>query len=287
MRSVVVDMTGYDWEGDEPLNRPMSETIIYEMHVGGFTKSPTSGVEHPGTFAGVIEKIPYLKELGVTAVELLPVFEFDETEVCGDQPDHRPAAASTSGATARSASSRPQSGYCVEPEEGSHISEFRDMVKALHKAGIEVILDVVFNHTGEGNHQGPTISFRGLDNGIYYHLEPDDTQYYMDYSGCGNTVNCNHPIVEKFILDCLVFWVKEMHVDGFRFDEASILSRGEDGAPMDYPPVVWHIELPRRSPTRRSSPRRGTPAASTRSATSPATAGRSGTAASATTSAGS
>jgi isoamylase len=242
MRAVIVDGRAYDWEGDEPLRRPMNDTIVYEMHVRGFTKSPTSGVEHPGTFSGVIDKIPYLQELGVTAVELLPVFAFDEREVRGINP--------LDGSELRNfwgydpyLHFAPQASYCVSPEEGSQITEFRDMVKALHKAGIEVILDVVFNHTGEGNHLGPTISFKGLENDAYYLLHPTERQYYMDYSGCGNTVNANHPIVEKFILDCLHYWVEEMHVDGFRFDEGSVLHRGGDGAPMEFPPVVWGIEL--------------------------------------------
>jgi isoamylase len=241
MRSVVIDAANYDWEGDRPLNRPMSELIVYELHVGGFTKSPSSGVKHPGTFAGVIEKIPYLKALGVTAVELLPVFEFDETEILRVLPDGTELTNywgySTLGFFA------PEAAYCMLPEQGKHLNEFRDMVKALHRAGIAVILDVVFNHSNEGNHLGPTINFKGFDNSIYYHLVPSDRQYYMDYSGCGNTINCNHPMVEKLIVECLEFWVREMHVDGFRFDEGSILTRGEDGAPMVHPPVVWHIEL--------------------------------------------
>ena len=242
MRSVVIDVNDYDWEGDKPLGRPMKDTIIYEMHVGGFTASPTSNVRNPGTYAGVIEKIPYLKSLGITAVELLPVCQFDHTEGLRTSPVDGSELCnywgySTVGFFA------PHHGYCVSPEAGNHLREFRDMVKALHKAGIEVILDIVFNHTSEGNHLGPTIHFRGLDNNIYYFLVPEDRQYYMDYSGCGNTMNCNHPITDNMILSSLQFWVREMHVDGFRFDEGSILARGEDSAPMAHPPAVWHIEL--------------------------------------------
>jgi glycogen operon protein len=240
MRSVVIDTSDYDWEGDRPLNHPMEDTIIYEMHVKGFTQSPSSGVKHPGTFAGIVEKIPYLKDLGVTAVELLPVFDFDETDVLRTV-DGRPLpnywGYSTMGFFA------PQSAYCVSPESGNHLREFRDMVKALHRAGIEVILDVVFNHTDEGNHLGPAFSFRGIDNRTYYFLVPWDLQCYMDFSGCGNTFNCNHPIAQKLIVECLRYWAREAHVDGFRFDEGSILARGEDGMPSVHPPVVWQIEL--------------------------------------------
>jgi glycogen operon protein len=240
MRSVVIDASGYDWEGDKPLNRPMEDSIIYEAHVRGFTQSPTSNVRHPGTFAGLSEKIPYLRDLGITAVELLPVFDFDQKAMLREV-DGKPLCNywgySTIGYFA------PQSSYCLEPEVGSHLREFRDLVKALHKAGIEVILDVVFNHTDEGNHQGPTYCFKGIDNRSYYLLVPWELQYYMDFSGCGNTFNCNHPIAQKLIIDCLRYWVRETHVDGFRFDEGSILSRGEDGAPAIHPPLVWQIEL--------------------------------------------
>jgi isoamylase len=242
LSSVVVDLKNYDWQGDRPLNRPMNETVIYEMHVRGFTQSPSSGAKNSGKYLGVIEKIPYLQELGVTAVELLPVFDFDETEITGVNPLTGQQLINYWGYSPIAFFS-PYDRYCVSPEEGNHINEFRDMVKALHRADIEVILDVVFNHTGEGNHQGPTISFRGLDNGTYYHLEPYDKQYYTNLTGCGNTFNCNHPVVEKFIGECLLFWVRELHVDGFRFDLASILSRGQGGVPLDNPPVLWHIEL--------------------------------------------
>ena len=242
MRSVVIDLNDYDWKGDKPINRPMKDTVIYEMHVGGFTASPTSGVSNPGTYAGVIEKIPYLKSLGVTAVELMPVCQFDHTEGRRTSPIDGRDLMNFWGYSTVSFFA-PHHGYCVDAEIGSHVREFRDMVRALHKAGIEVILDIVFNHTSEGNHLGPTIHYRGLDNDVYYFLVNDDKQYYMDYSGCGNTVNCNHPVTDHMILSSLQFWVKEMHVDGFRFDEGSILARGEDGAPMGHPPAIWHIEL--------------------------------------------
>ena len=241
MRSIVVDTSNYDWEGDKPLNHPLNESVIYEMHVRGFTRSPDSGCRYPGTFAGVIEKIPYLKQLGVTAVELLPVFDFDETEVKQIGPDGKPLP-NFWGYDPFSYFC-PQSLYCVSPTAGKHLTEFRDMVKALHKADIEVILDVVFNHTSEGNENGPVINFKGLANSTYYLLSEQDKQYYMNYSGCGNTVNANHPITEKLIIDALHFWVREMHVDGFRFDEAVILTRDSRGEPMIYPPVIWQIEL--------------------------------------------
>ncbi len=240
LRCSVIDVDDYDWEGDRPLNRPLSETVLYEMHVRGFTRSETSEVEHPGTYAGVIEKIPYLQSLGVTAVELLPVFEFDETEELR-RVDGEPLRNYWGYSTMSYFS--PHSGYCVDPHRSAHVREFRDMVKALHAAGIEVILDVVFNHTDEGNDQGPTYSFKGLDNLIYYYLVRDNKQFYFDYTGCGNTFNCNHPIPEKLIVDCLEYWVREMHVDGFRFDEGSVLTRGEDGVPLRHPPVIWETEL--------------------------------------------
>ena len=240
MRCAVVDPAAYDWEGDRPLNRPMHESIIYELHVGGFTRSPSAGVQHPGTFAGVIEKIPYLQSLGITAVELLPVCEFDDSELslnsAGD-PLRNYWGYSTVGFFS------PHAGYCVSADAAAHMNEFRDMVKALHRAGIEVILDVVFNHTDEGNEFGPTQSFRGIDNRTFYLLDRDNRAIYLNYTGVGNTVNVNHPLPVKFIADCLRYWVRDMHADGFRFDEGSILARGEDGSPLEHPPVVWQIEL--------------------------------------------
>jgi glycogen operon protein len=242
MRSVVIDVHDYEWEGDEPLGRPMQDLIIYEMHVGGFTRHPSSGVKHPGTFSAIIEKIPYLKELGITAVELLPVMQFDSREVLRMAPDGSGPLHNYWGYSTVSFFA-PEDSYCLNPETGDHLRNFRNMIKALHRANIAVILDVVFNHTSEGNEFGPALNFKGFGNEIYYHLAERERQYYMDYSGCGNTVNCNHPIVEKLIVECLEFWVREMHVDGFRFDEGSILARGQDGVPLAYPPVVWSIEL--------------------------------------------
>jgi isoamylase len=245
MRSVVVDTENYDWEGkwgeDRPRNRSLTEVIIYEMHVRGFTQSPTSGVKHPGTFLGVIEKIPYLKELGVTAVELLPIFDFDEKNVLPNKNPNGQALTDYWGYNPFTFFA-PQFSYCVDPVAGQHVIEFRDMVKELHKAGIEVILDVVFNHTDEGNGDGPTISFRGLANSTYYHLSREDKQYYYEHTGVGNMVNANHPITQKMIIEALEYWVNEMHVDGFRFDLASVLTRDQDGRPIPYPPVIWAVE---------------------------------------------
>jgi glycogen operon protein len=235
MKSVVVDSRAYDWEGDKPLMRPSSQTIVYEMHVAGFTRHPSSGVaeERRGTFAGLIEKIPYLKQLGITAVELLPVFQFDAQ-------DCPPGRVNYWGYAPVSFFS-PHQAYSSRQDPIGPVYEFRDMVKALHRAGIEVILDVVFNHTAEGDHRGPTLCFRGLDNSIYYILEQDRSRY-ANYTGCGNTLNANNAIVRRMIVDSLRYWVEEMHVDGFRFDLASILDRDESGQPMPNPPVLWDIE---------------------------------------------
>jgi isoamylase len=235
MKSIVVDPHAYDWEGDTPLKRPSSQTIVYEMHVRGFTKHPSSGVpkDRRGTFAGVIEKISYLKNLRVTAVELMPVFQFD--------PEDSPPGRVNYWGYAPVSFFAPHQEYSSRRDPLGPLDEFRDMVKALHRAGIEVILDVVFNHTAEGNHDGPTLSFRGFDNITYYILEQDRSRY-ANYSGTGNTLNANHPIVRRMILDSLRYWVKEMHVDGFRFDLAAILGRGESGQLIPNPPVLWDIE---------------------------------------------
>lgn len=228
MRSCVVDFSGYNWEGVKKPNIPLKETIIYEMHVKGFTKSPTSGVKNPGTYIGIIEKIPYLKELGVTTVELLPVMQFDEKE-----PNYW--GYNTVGFFA------PHSSYCISDIEANQVNEFRDMVKALHKAGLEVIIDVVYNHTREGNDTGPIINFKGFDNKLYYTF--DENGKYQNFSGCGNSFNCNHPIVQKLILESLEFWAVEMQVDGFRFDLGTILTLDAKGHVMEYPPVLWEIEF--------------------------------------------
>ena len=237
MKSVVIDPSAYDWEGDRPLHTPSARTVIYEMHVRGFTRHPSSGVadERRGTYAGLIEKTRYLTSLGVTAVELLPVFQFDARSVLpgGDRVNYWGYAPVSFFA--------PHQAYSSRLDPIGPVNEFRDMVKALHRAGIEVILDVVFNHTGEDDHRGPTLSFRGLDNRVYYMLEPDRARY-ANYSGTGNTLNGNHSIVRRLILDSLKYWVEVMHVDGFRFDLASILSRDSSGHPMPEPPVLWDIE---------------------------------------------
>jgi isoamylase len=229
----------YDWEDDQPLNIPLADSIIYELHVRGFTRHPTAGVRHSGTFQGLIQKIPYLQELGITAVELLPINEFDETHNDKVNPLTGKPLLQYWGYDSI-AFFAPKSSYAVETKQGQQISEFKDMVKALHRAGIEVILDIVFNHTAEGGAQGTTFSFRGLDNSIYYMIDKESGQYH-NFSGCGNTLNCNHPVVRDLILDCLRYWVVEMHVDGFRFDLAAILGRGQDGTLLANPPLLEHI----------------------------------------------
>ncbi len=235
LKSVVTGVVAYDWEGDRPLARPFVETVIYELHVGGFTRHPSSGVApgRRGTYAGLIEKLPYLRELGITAVELLPVF-------CFDPQDAPPGRVNTWGYSPVSFFA-PQPGYASRAAPLAALDEFRDLVKHLHRAGIEVLLDVVFNHTAEGNQDGPTISFRGLANDVYYHLQAD-RRSYSNYSGCGNTLNANQPIVRRLIRDSLRYWVEEMHVDGFRFDLASVLSRDERGEPVENPPILWDLE---------------------------------------------
>jgi len=235
LRGVVVDHE-FDWEFDQPLNIHLADSIIYEIHVRGFTIHPSSGVAHPGTFLGIAEKVPYLKDLGVTAVELMPVTEFDETDNPRVNPVSKKPLMNFWGYHPLNFFS-PKTGYSSGGELEAPITEFKSMVKALHKAGIEVILDMVFNHTGEGEKAQQATSFRGLDNGVYYMMDPD-TGEYLNFSGCGNTVNCNHPVVRDMILNCLCYWVTEMHVDGFRFDLASIMGRGRDGQVLRNPPLL-------------------------------------------------
>jgi len=234
-KCVVIDER-FNWEGDRHLKRDLSESIIYEMHVKGFTASETSDAKNPGTYLGVIEKIPYLKSLGVTAVELMPVHEFPimdmgsgKAPVRGNYWGYDPLAFFA-----------PHRGYAASKAPGAQVREFKEMVKALHQAGIEVILDVVFNHTCEGNENGPILSFKGLENQVYY-MMANGGKHYMNYSGCGNTVNGNHPIVREMIFHCLRHWVHNYHVDGFRFDLASILSRDRNGHLVANPPLVEAI----------------------------------------------
>ncbi|MBN1851067.1 MAG: glycogen debranching protein GlgX [Pirellulales bacterium] len=232
-KCVVVDDT-FDWQGDRHLRRPLAETIIYELHVRGFTKSGSSKVRYPGTYTGVVEKIPYLKALGVTAVELMPIHEFPIFDILGNQPNP----ANYWGYDSLAFFS-PHRGYMIGRKPGDQVRQFKEMVRELHAAGLEVILDVVFNHTAEGNEAGPVLSFKGLENRVYYMLNGDGV--YKNFSGCGNTVNGNHPIVREMIFHCLRHWVHNYHIDGFRFDLASILSRDRDGELIPNPPLVEQI----------------------------------------------
>ncbi len=231
----VVSDDFFDWGGDRHLNRELSDTVIYEMHVRGFTRHPGSGVKHPGTYLGVIEKIPYLQSLGVTAVELMPVHDFPVNNTDGS-----PGGRQNYWGYDPLAFFAPHHGYASDQTPGAAVREFKQMVKALHEAGIEVVLDVVFNHTCEGNDQGPVLSMKGLENSVYYMLE-NDKRHYRNYSGCGNTVNGNHPIVREMIFHCLRHWVYNYHIDGFRFDLASILSRDRNGNLVPNPPLVEAI----------------------------------------------
>ena len=235
MRSVIADLDRYDWEGDQPLCREFSETIIYELHVGGFTRNPNSGVsqEKRGNYAGLVEKIPYLQELGITAIELMPVCQFD-------WQDAPPGLENYWGYSPVSFFAL-HLGYSVSESPLPCLDEFRDMVKAFHRANIEVILDVVYNHTAEGGADGPTISLKGLDNSLYYRLSPD-RRNYVDFTGTGNTLNANQSVARRMIVDSLRYWVSEMHVDGFRFDLAAVLSRDENGTPISNSPVFWDID---------------------------------------------
>ena len=229
----------FHWHDDRPLRHPWSNTVIYEMHVRGFTIHPSSAVQYPGTYCGLMKKIPYLKELGVTAVELMPVHEFNECQIRGINPQ--------TGKPLRNywgydpvAFFAPKASYSSAGGLGQQTLEFKEMVLALHRAGIEVILDVVFNHTAEGSELGPTLCFRGIDNAIFYMLA-SDKRYYKDYTGTGNTVNANHPVVRDHILSALRYWVVEMHVDGFRFDLASVLGRDDTGKLLANAPLLERI----------------------------------------------
>jgi isoamylase len=236
MKSVVADLSLFDWEGDRKINRPFRETVIYEMHVAGFTRHPSSGVSeaHRGTYLGVIDKIPYLLSLGITAVELMPVYQFDAT-------DAPPGLLNYWGYDPVSFFA-PHLAYSTTQDNVLNcLDEFRTMVKALHRVGIEVILDVVYNHTAEGNEHGPTLCFKGLENKFYYMLE-EDRALYADFTGTGNTLQANHSVVKRLILDSLKYWVSEMHVDGFRFDLASIFSRDDSGKAELNAPIIWEID---------------------------------------------
>jgi isoamylase len=236
MKSVVVDPGAYDWENDQPLRRDFNESAIYEMHVRGFTRHHSSGLPDAkrGTYAGLIEKIPYLQRLGVQIVELMPVFQFDRQSAPGDRSNYWGYEPVSFFA--------PHRGYSSRQDWLGPVDEFRDLVKALHRAGIEVILDVVYNHTAEDGSDGPTISLRAIDNRIYYLLDLANRADYIDDSGVGNTLNGNHTVVRRMIMDSLRYWVQEMHVDGFRFDLASVLYRGEDNQVLQIPPLLWDID---------------------------------------------
>ena len=218
----------FDWEMDSPPKHPASDTVIYETHVRGLTIHSSSGVAHPGTFAGLTEKIPYLHDLGVTAIELMPVLEFNENESNRKNPVTGERLKQYWGYDTV-AFFAPKQSYCIGGPHGQQIQEFREMVKAFHRAGIEVILDVVLNHSAEGDELGPTISLRGIENSIFYMLQENGRRYYKDFSGVGNTLNANHPVVREFVRNVLRYWVMHMHVDGFRFDLASVLGRDEHG----------------------------------------------------------
>jgi isoamylase len=239
MRKCVFVNEPFDWQQDQPLQHPWSKTVIYETHIRGFTIDPKSGVEHPGTYRGLIEKIPYLKSLGVTAIELMPVQEFSETSLIGKNPQTNQPLTNYWGYDPI-VFSAPKGSYSSLQGLGKSNLEFKEMVRALHSAGIEVILDVVFNHTTEGNERGPTLCFRGIDNCILYTLA-SNKRYYENYTGTGNTVNANHPVVRDHILASLRYWMIEMHVDGFRFDLASVLGRDENGSLLANAPLLERI----------------------------------------------
>ena len=241
LRAVVCEWS-FDWSGERPITRTLEGAVIYELHVGGFTRHPSSGAAAPGTFSALAEKVPYLQKLGITHVELLPVMAFDEQSV---PPEVAARGLKNYWGYNTHSFWSPHPHYCVDPQQGQAAAEFKQLVRALHAAGIGVILDVVFNHTAEGGRGGPWINFRGTANELVYHLDPVDRRRYLDFTGVGNTVNCNHPQMTSFIVHCLEYWVEEMHVDGFRFDLASVFTRGDLGALLPNPPLPWNIELSR------------------------------------------
>jgi isoamylase len=228
----------FDWENDKPPQIPLNDLIIYEMHVRGFTQDPSSEAEHPGTFLGLAEKVQHLVDLGVNAVELLPIFEFNECEYKKSNPATNAPLYNYWGYSTVNFFA-PMQRYAFDQKQNAAITEFKTMVKILHRHGIEVILDVVYNHTAEGNQKGPTYSFKGIDNSVYYMFDSNNRS--LDFTGCGNTFNCNHPDVQKFILESLRYWVTEMHVDGFRFDLTSIFARGPNGQVLPNPPLLEAI----------------------------------------------
>ena len=230
----------FDWQGVQHPDIPIQESIIYEVHVRGFTRHHSSESDFGGTYRGFIDKIPYLKDLGITAVELMPIFEFDQFDIPFRNPKTGERLTNAWGYNTVGFFA-PESHYSYYGKVGAQVDEFKMLVRELHRYGIEVILDVVFNHSREGNHMGPTMSFKGLDNNIYYMLSPRP-EYYMDFTGCGNTLNCNHPVVRKFILDCLRYWVTEMHVDGFRFDLAAVFAIDVDQQEKGKTPIIHEIE---------------------------------------------
>ncbi len=238
-KCVVYGDDGFDWQGATRPQRPLNETIIYETHVRGLTRHDSAAVQQPGTFGGLIEKIPYFKQLGVTAIELLPVHQFNTLELERYNPDTGERLGNYWGYQTLNFFA-PHAAYSQYDEPGGVVVAFKEMVRALHQAGLEIILDVVFNHTVEGNHDGVTVSFKGIDNSIYYSLQ-NDPRFYVDTTGVFNTVNANHPIVQDFIIDCLRYWVHEMQVDGFRFDLSTSLSRGESGTLLANPPLIQRI----------------------------------------------
>jgi isoamylase/glycogen operon protein len=233
IRSVLLDKKPFDWQGDRHPKIPLEQMIIYEMHTRGFTIHPSSNVNNKGKFLGIIEKIPYLKSLGINAIELMPIHAFNECEYYKVHPKTKEPLFNYWGYSTINFFA-PQNRYATDKLKA--IDEFKLMVRELHKEGIEVILDVVFNHTSEGNEQGPIHSYKGIENSVYYMLGPEGQ--YLNFSGCGNTLNCNHPVVRDLIRASIRYWVSEMHVDGFRFDLASILGRGKDGEPLSSPPLL-------------------------------------------------